>query len=197
MLFLRIRNGIVSIFMSAKPIILPFKGILPKIHPNALVMPGAVVIGDVEIGEHSNIWPGCVIRGDINYIRIGKRTNIQDGTIIHVTRPDLALPGQEGMTLIGDDVTVGHQVVLHACMLENGSFVGMGATVIDGAIVKSGAMVAAGAMVTYKKVVPEGEIWAGNPAKFLREMKPSEKEYILKSAQNYVNDAQEYLKDMK
>jgi len=179
-----------------KPIILPYKGIYPKIHEKALVMPGAVIIGDVEIGEDSNIWPGCVIRGDINYIRIGKRTNIQDGTIIHVTRIDLAQAG-EGMTVIGDDVTVGHQAVLHACTLENASFVGMGATVIDGVIVKTGGMVAAGAMVPYRKTIPAGQIWAGNPAKFLREMKQSEKDYILQSAQNYVGDARQYMKDLQ
>jgi carbonic anhydrase/acetyltransferase-like protein (isoleucine patch superfamily) len=177
-----------------KPIILPYKGIAPKIHPTALIMPGAVVIGDVEIGEFSNIWPGCVIRGDINHIRIGKRTNIQDGTVIHVTRHDLATAG-EGHTTIGDDVTVGHQAVLHACTLENASFVGMGATVIDGVVVQTGAMVAAGAMVPYRKVIPTGQIWAGNPAKFLRDMKQSEKDYILQSAQNYVNDAQNYLEE--
>ncbi len=181
--------------MTPKAIVMPFNGIYPKIHSTALIMPGAVVIGDVEIGEYSNIWPGVVVRGDINYIRIGKRTNIQDGTIIHVTRKDLA-PAGGGMTIIGDDVTVGHQAVLHACTLENASFVGMGATVIDGVIVQSGAMVAAGAMVTYRKIVPTGEIWAGNPAKFLREMKQSEKDYILQSAQNYVNDASVYLREM-
>lgn len=179
-----------------KPIILPYKGIFPKIHSSALIMPGAVVIGDVEIGEYTNIWPGVVIRGDINHIRIGKRTNIQDGTIIHVTRHDLAAAG-EGHTTIGDNVTIGHQAVLHACTLEDASFVGMGATVIDGVIVKSGGMVAAGAMVPYRKVIPAGEIWAGNPAKFLREMKQSEKDYILQSAQNYVNDAMDYIKDLK
>ena len=180
--------------MYAKPIILPYQGMMPKIHPTALIMPGAVVIGDVEIGEYSNIWPGCVIRGDINYIRIGKRTNIQDGAVIHVTRRDLA-PTGKGMTVIGDNVTVGHQAVLHACTLEDASFVGMGAVVIDGATVKTGGMVAAGAMLTYGKIVPEGEIWAGNPAKLFREMKQSEREYILKSAQNYVDDAQIYMKE--
>lgn len=182
--------------MMPKPIILPYQGISPKIHPSALIMPGAVIIGDVEIGEDSNIWPGCVIRGDINHIRIGKRTNIQDGTVIHVTRHDLAAAG-EGHTTIGDDVTVGHQAVLHACTLENASFVGMGATVIDGVVVQSGAMVAAGAMVPYRKIILTGQIWAGNPAKFLREMKQSEKDYILQSAQNYVNDAKEYKKQFK
>ena len=179
-----------------KPIILSYKGISPKIHPTALIMPGAVVIGDEEIGEDTNVWPGVVIRGDINHIRIGKRTNIQDGTIIHVTRHDLAAAG-EGHTTIGDDVTIGHQAVLHACTLENASFVGMGATVIDGVTLKTGAMVAAGAMVTYNKTIPSGEIWAGNPAKFLRAMKQSEKEYILQSAQNYVNEAKNYIKEWR
>lgn len=174
-----------------KPIILPYKGIFPKIHPTACIMPGAVVIGDVEIGEYSSIWPGVVVRGDVNYIRIGKRTNIQDGSVVHVTRPQIA--GESGMTIIGDNITIGHKVMLHACTLEDACFVGMSACIIDGATVKTGGMVAAGAVVTYKKVVPAGEIWAGNPAKVLREMKQSEKDFILQSAQNYVNDAADYL----
>lgn len=179
-----------------QPIILPYKGIHPKIHESALIMPGAVIIGDVEIGEESNIWPGVVIRGDINTIRIGKRTNIQDGTVVHVTRPESAGVGR-GMTVIGDDITIGHQAILHACTLENGCFVGMGASVIDGAIVKSGGMVAAGAMLTYRKIVPSGEIWAGNPAKFFRNMTDAEKKYIPESAQNYVNDAKEYIRSFR
>ncbi|MCB0272654.1 MAG: gamma carbonic anhydrase family protein [Bdellovibrionales bacterium] len=178
-----------------KPIILPFEGKTPKIHPSALIMPGAVVIGDVEIGEGSNIWPGVVIRGDINYIRIGKRTNIQDGTVVHVTRPAFS-KNQKGMTLIGDDITIGHKALLHACTLEDGSFVGMGAIVIDGATVQTGAMVAAGALVTYNKVIPTGEIWAGNPATFLRKMKEEEKAYIPKSAQHYVEDAKMYINQL-
>jgi len=174
-----------------KPIILPYKGIFPKIHPTALIMPGATVIGDVEIGEYSSVWPGCVIRGDVNYIRIGKRTNIQDGTVIHVTRPQIA--GESGMTIIGDNITIGHKVMLHACTLESACFVGMSACIIDSAVVRTGGMVAAGAVVTYRKIVPAGEIWAGNPAKLLREMKQSEKDFIMQSAQNYVNDASDYL----
>jgi carbonic anhydrase/acetyltransferase-like protein (isoleucine patch superfamily) len=176
-----------------KPIILPYKGIMPKIHPTALIMPGATVIGDVEIGEYSSIWPGVVIRGDVNYIRIGKRTNIQDGSVVHVTRPQIA--GEGGMTIIGDNITIGHKVMLHACTLESECFVGMSSTIIDGATVKTGAWVAAGAVVTYHKVIPAGEIWAGNPAKLLREMKQSEKDFILQSAQNYVNDAADYKAD--
>jgi carbonic anhydrase/acetyltransferase-like protein (isoleucine patch superfamily) len=97
------------------------------------------------------------------------------------------------MTIIGDNITIGHKVMLHACTLENECFIGMGSIIIDGAIVKTGGMVAAGAVVTYKKVIPAGEIWAGNPAKLLREMKQSEKDFILQSAQNYVNDANDYL----
>lgn len=174
-----------------KPIILPYKGIYPKIHPTALIMPGATVIGDVEIGEYSSIWPGVVVRGDVNYIRIGKRTNIQDGTVIHVTRPQIA--GENGMTIIGDNITIGHKCMLHACTLESECFIGMGSTIIDGATVKTGGMVAAGAVVTYRKEVPAGQIWAGNPAKFMREMKQAEKDFILQSAQNYVNDANDYL----
>ncbi len=176
--------------------ILPYKNIYPKIHPSVYIGAGAVIIGDVEIGEDSSIWPNCVIRGDVNYIRIGKRTNIQDGTIIHVSRPSVAAntAGQgSGMTIIGDNVTIGHKSMLHACTLENESFVGMSATIMDGAIVRTGGMVAGGAVVTYKKEIPAGQIWAGNPAKFIREMKQQEKDFILISAQNYVNDAREYI----
>ncbi len=174
-----------------KATILPYKGIVPKIHPTAFIAPGATIIGDVEIGEESSVWPGVVIRGDVNYIRIGKRTNIQDGTIIHVTRP--AIAGESGFTVIGDDITVGHAAILHACTLENACFVGMGASIIDGAVVKTGGMVAAGAMVTYRKVINANEIWAGNPAKLLREMKQVEKDFILQSAENYVRDSRDYL----
>lgn len=176
-----------------KPIILDFQGKSPQIDPTALVMPGAVVIGDVTIGANSSIWPGVIIRGDINHIRIGARTNIQDGTVIHVTRKEMSI-NKQGMTIIGDDVTIGHQALLHACTLEDESFVGMGAKVIDGAVVSKGGMIAAGGLLTYNKTVPGGEIWAGNPARLFREMTPKEKEYILISAQHYVEDAKAYLK---
>ncbi len=179
----------------SEPIILPFKNIHPKIHPTAFIAPGAVIIGDVEIGEDSSIWPGCVIRGDVNYIRIGKRTNIQDGTVIHVTRPSVVVntSGQGGMTIIGDNITVGHKCMLHACTLEDECFVGMSSTVMDGAIVKKGGMVAGAAVITYRKEIPAGQIWAGNPAKFLRDMKQEEKDFILRSSDNYVNDSRDYL----
>ncbi len=174
------------------PIIMPYKGeyapngIFPKISAKAFIAPGAVVIGDVEIGEDSGIWFGVVVRGDVNYIRIGSRTNIQDVTIVHVTR-------KTGPTIIGNNVTVGHAAVLHACTLEDGCFIGMGATVMDGVVVESGAQVAAGALVTPGKRVPKGQIWAGNPAKYFRDLNEKEQAFIPISAENYVKHAREYL----
>lgn len=136
-------------------VILPFKNILPRIAAGVFVAPTAAVIGDVEIGEDSSIWFGCTVRGDVNNVVIGKRTNIQDGTVIHVSN---SLQG----TYIGDDVTVGHMALLHACTIEDGAFVGMKACVMDGAVVEAGAMVAAGALVTPGKRVPKGQLWAGS-----------------------------------
>lgn len=171
--------------MTHTPITLPYKGIMPTIHPDAFIAPGAVVIGDVHIGAFSNIWFGCVIRGDVNSIRIGERTNIQDGTVVHVTRGT-------GPTTIGSNITIGHNVLLHACTLMDECFVGMHATVMDGAVVERGAMVAAGSLVTYNKRIATGELWAGNPAKLMRPMKPEETAFIPVSAQNYVDLAAEY-----
>ena len=167
------------------PIILPYKGILPTIHPSAFIAPGAVIIGDVHIGAETNVWFGVVIRGDVAPIRIGARTNIQDGTIIHVTR-------KVGPTTIGSGITIGHKALLHACTLQDDCFIGMGATVMDFAVVESGAFIAAGAQVTPKKVVKAGEMWMGNPAKFARPVNADESAFIPVSAQNYVELAAEY-----
>ena len=166
-------------------IILPYKGMMPTIHPEAFIAPGAVVIGDVHVGKDANIWFGCVVRGDVNYIRIGERTNIQDGTIVHVTR-------KTAPTVIGADVTIGHQAVIHGCTLENESFVGMGACVIDGAVVETHGFVAAGAMLAPNKRVASGAMWAGNPARFFRELTDKEHAYFLESAAHYVDLAREY-----
>lgn len=174
--------------MSTKgAIIMPYKGITPTIHPEAFVAAGAVVIGDVHIGKDTNIWFGCVIRGDVNTIRIGERTNIQDGTIVHVTR-------ETGPTKIGSGVTIGHQATIHACTLEDDSFVGMGATVIDGVVVETHGFVAAGAMVPPNKRIPTGQMWTGNPAKYFRDLTEKEHEYFAYSAQHYVDLANDYKK---
>ena len=159
--------------------ILPYKGIVPKINDSAFIAPTASVIGDVEIGADSQIWYGCTVRGDVNDITIGARTNIQDGSVIHVTH------GFSG-THIGDDVTVGHNAILHACTVHDKGFVGMQACVMDGAVVESYGMVAAGALVPPGKVVKSGELWVGRPAKAVRELSDDERKYIDWSAPHYV-----------
>jgi carbonic anhydrase/acetyltransferase-like protein (isoleucine patch superfamily) len=170
-------------------IILPYKGILPKIADGVFIAQNAVVTGDVEIGAGSGIWYGCVLRGDVHQIRIGERTNIQDNTVIHVTRNKFG-------TYIGSGVTVGHGAILHACTLGDNSFVGMGATVMDGAVVEEGAMVAAGALVTPGKVVKAGQLWGGSPAKFLRPLSEAELAFFPVSAENYAVLAAEYLAEV-
>lgn len=159
--------------------ILPYNGKTPKIAESAFIAPGAVIIGDVEIGEETNIWYNVVIRGDVNTVRIGKRTNIQDGTVCHVTY-------KTGPLSIGDEVTIGHNAIIHACTLENRSFVGMGATVMDGAVVQTEAMLAAGALLSPKKQVSTHELWSGVPAKLMRAMTEDEVSYMPWSAEHYV-----------
>ena len=167
-------------------LILPYKGVVPQIAKDAFIAQTAVVTGNVVIGAQSGVWYGCVLRGDVHEIRVGERSNIQDGTIVHCTR------GKYGC-YIGSDVTIGHGAILHACTLQDGCFVGMGATVMDGAVVESGAMVAAGALVTPGKVVKKGELWGGSPAKFLRPLSEAELAFFPVSAANYVELAQDYL----
>lgn len=173
-------------------IILPYRGeyapngVSPQISAKAFIAPGASVIGNVEIGEDSGIWFSCVVRGDVNYVRIGSRTNVQDGTVIHVTR-------HTGPTIIGSNITIGHSALLHACTLEDGCFIGMRATLMDGVVVESGAQVAAGALVTPNKRVPKGQLWAGSPAKYFRDLTEEEQRFIPISAENYVKHAREYL----
>lgn len=166
-------------------IILPFKGTFPTIADEAFVAPGAVVTGDTVIGKGSNIWFNVSMRGDVHYIRVGENTNIQDNSVCHVTTKKFPLN-------IGSRVTVGHNAILHGCTLEDESFVGMGATVMDGAVVESGAMVAAGALVTPGKTVKSGELWAGSPAKFMRLVNDEERAYLKWSAGHYRDLGNEY-----
>jgi len=174
--------------MANQSIILPYKGMNPQIAEDAFVAPSVAITGDTHIGEGTNIWFQCTVRGDVNHIRIGKFTNIQDNSVCHVTTKKFPLH-------IGSYVTVGHHAVLHGCTIEDHAFVGMSATVMDGAVVESGAMVAAGSLVTPGKVVKSGELWAGSPAKFMRNVTQEEKDYISWSSQHYYELGQSYKND--
>ncbi|WP_305096760.1 gamma carbonic anhydrase family protein [Croceibacterium aestuarii] len=176
--------------MSGRLTILPFDGKTPRIHASAFVAPGARIIGDVEIGPEASIWYNCVLRGDINSIVIGARSNLQDGTIVHVEGPR---PGAEGLpTVIGDDVLVGHMAILHGCVVEDRAFVGMGAIVMDASRLGSGAMLAAGAMLTPGKAIPAAQLWAGRPAVFRRELRHEELAGMAKQTQHYVDNARRH-----
>ncbi|MDR3450010.1 MAG: gamma carbonic anhydrase family protein [Alphaproteobacteria bacterium] len=186
-----------------EPLILPYRGVWPKIHHTAFIAPGAVVIGDVEIGAESSVWFGCVVRGDVNKIRIGSRTNIQDGTVIHVAsgeQPVSAtskIPKDGYPTMIGDDVTVGHMALLHACTVESRGFVGMKSIVMDGSKICSEGMLATGGLLTPGKVIGTGELWAGSPAKFWRALTADDiAQFDLRTGQ-YARLAADYLKEQK
>ncbi|QAY75451.1 gamma carbonic anhydrase family protein [Sphingosinicella sp. BN140058] len=153
--------------------LIPFAGHAPRIDPNAFVAPGARLIGDIEIGADASIWYNCVLRGDVNRIRIGARTNIQDGSVVHVDSPKPgAWPGHP--TIIGADVLIGHLAMVHGCILHDRAFVGLGAIVMDGCEIESGGMLAAGAMLTPGKIIRSGQLWAGRPAKYVRDLTEAE-----------------------
>jgi carbonic anhydrase/acetyltransferase-like protein (isoleucine patch superfamily) len=147
--------------------ILPFGGKRPLIDPTAFVAPGARIIGDVRLGTESSVWYNCVVRGDIGSIHIGARTNIQDGTVIHVT-------GGIWDTEIGDDVLIGHLAMIHGCKLHDRAFVGLGSIVMDGCEIEPTGMLAAGAMLTPGKRIAAGQMWAGRPAKYVRDLSQEE-----------------------
>ena len=161
-----------------------FEQYTPQIHPTAYVDEAALVIGDVEIGQDSSIWPMSVVRGDIQSIRIGARTSIQDGTIIHVTHDSRFCPGGQP-TVIGNSVTVGHKVILHACTIEDFCLIGMGAIVMDKAVVQSRVTIGAGSVVPPGKVLESGFLYVGSPIRQVRPLTERELEFLEYSAQNY------------
>ena len=149
--------------------ILPFHGKVPRIHDSAFIAPGVRIIGDVEIGPDASVWYNCVLRGDVNRIVIGARSNIQDGTVIHCDGPDAHMP--DGFpAIIGDDVLVGHMAMLHGCTLRDRAFVGLSATVMNGAVIESDGMLAAGAILSPGKVLGARHLWMGRPAKYARDL---------------------------
>lgn len=165
--------------------VLPYRGIWPRVHSRAFVASTATIIGDTEVGADSGIWFGCVVRGDVNEIRIGARTNVQDLTMIHS-----AELGQG--CYLGDDITVGHSAVLHACKVEDGALIGIQSCVMDDCIVENGAMLAAGALLPPGKIVPANEVWAGRPAKKLRDICQADLDFFKINRERYLRLAEEY-----
>ena len=160
------------------PDIRSYRGKWPQIAASAYVDPAAVVIGDVTVGEHASIWPMCVVRGDVHYIRIGARTNIQDGSVLHVMRDQYPL-------VLGDDITVGHCVMLHGCTIEGRALIGMRATILNGAVIGKNCIIAAGTLITERTVIPAGSIVMGSPGKVKRELNEKEVASIEDYAQRY------------
>lgn len=164
--------------MSNEDKIIKYLELIPEIDDSVFLAPGVKIIGDVKIGAGSSIWYNTVVRGDVNYITIGKNTNVQDLSMLHVTAEIFPL-------VIGDEVTIGHSVTLHGCVLQDRTFIGMGATILDGAIIESDSMVAAGAVVRQNFTVPSGKLVAGVPAKVIRDLTDQEIKNIPESAERY------------
>jgi carbonic anhydrase/acetyltransferase-like protein (isoleucine patch superfamily) len=157
-----------------------FQNLHPKIHESAFVAENAIVIGDVEIGEQSSVWFGSIVRGDVNYIRIGKRTNIQDGSIIHVS-------SKTHPTIVEDEVTLGHRVTLHSCHIETGCLIGIGAIILDGVRVGRDSLIAAGSLVTPNTQISPRSLVMGSPARVKRELTDDEIYNQARFWQNYTN----------
>lgn len=170
----------------------PFKDKLPKLADSSYVDSMAVITGDIELAENVSIWPFVVARGDVNYIRIGKNSNVQDGSVLHVSRKSAVNP--DGYPLIiGEDVSVGHKCTLHGCVIGNRVLVGIGAIILDGAIVEDDVFIAAGTLVPPRKKLESGYLYMGNPAKKARPLKDSERSYLNKTASKYVELKNDYL----
>lgn len=169
-----------------------FKNYTPSIGEKTWIAPSADVIGEVECGEDCSIWFGCVVRGDVHYIKIGNRTNIQDLSMIHVTHYKKENRSDGNPTIIGDDVTVGHRVMLHGCTIEDACLIGMSATILDGAVIGKESIVGAGALVTKGKVFPPRSLIMGSPAKVVRELSDEEVKELYASASRYVKFKEDY-----
>ena len=170
-----------------------YQGMSPCIDKNVFVAPSADIIGEVSIGSGSSIWFGCVLRGDVNSISIGKNTNVQDLSMVHVTHYTRDDRSDGFPTIIGDNVTVGHRVMLHGCVIEDACLIGMSATILDGAVIGKESIVGASSLVTKNKIFPPRSLIMGNPAKLIRELSEEEVASLYKSASNYVKFMTSYL----
>jgi len=171
--------------------IAPHHGVLPQLAQGAWVHPCATIIGEVLLGRDSSVWPGAVIRGDVNRITIGEASNIQDGSVLHVSHKTPANP-VGGPLVIGDRVTVGHTVILHACTIEDECLIGMGSIILDGAVVRKHVLLGAGSLVPEGRVLESGYLYLGRPAKAVRPLSEDEMAYFAYSAGHYVNLARSY-----
>ncbi|MDO8453831.1 MAG: gamma carbonic anhydrase family protein [Sulfurimonas sp.] len=169
-----------------------FKESLPQLGSNSWVAASADIIGDVTCGADCSIWFGCVVRGDVHYIKIGSRVNIQDLSMVHVTHYKKADKSDGNPTIIGDDVTIGHRVMLHGCTIEDACLIGMSATILDGAVIGKESIVGAGALVTKGKIFPPRSLIMGSPAKVVRELSDEEVKELYASAHRYVEFKKEY-----
>jgi carbonic anhydrase/acetyltransferase-like protein (isoleucine patch superfamily) len=168
-----------------------FQSMTPELSADVWIDEHALVIGDVQIGRHSSVWPFAVVRGDVHKIRIGERTNIQDNSVLHVSHDSRFLPGGSPL-VIGDRVTVGHRVVLHGCEIGHSSLIGMGCLILDGAVVESRVMLGAGSLVPAGKRLEGGYLWLGSPARRVRPLTEDELEYLDYSAEHYVKLARRH-----
>ena len=164
--------------MTRTPDIRPYKGKFPQIAASAYIDPASTVIGDVVIGEESSVWPMCVVRGDVHYIRIGRRTNIQDGCVLHVMKDQYPL-------VLEDEVTVGHSVTLHGCTIHSHVLIGMGCIILNGAVVGANSIIAAGTLITERTVIPAGSLVMGSPGKVKRGLTDADCESISRYAERY------------
>lgn len=173
-----------------------FRGQRPKLGERVLIDPSAVVLGDVELGDDVSVWPQASVRGDMHRIRVGARTSIQDGCVLHITHAGPYNPDGWPL-LIGEDVTIGHNATLHGCTVGNRVLVGMGATVMDGAVVEDEVVIAAGALVTPGKQLRSGYLYAGSPAREVRPLSDGERDYFCYSASNYVQLKEQHLAELE
>jgi carbonic anhydrase/acetyltransferase-like protein (isoleucine patch superfamily) len=164
--------------LNRSPDIRPYRGKYPQIAASAYIDPAAVILGDVVIGEESSVWPGTVVRGDVHFVRIGNRTNIQDGCVLHVMKDQYPL-------ILGDEVTVGHSVTLHGCTIESRVLIGMGCIVLNGAVIGSGSILAAGTLITERTIIPSGSLVIGSPGKVKRPLSQEDLDSIGKYAERY------------
>lgn len=163
-----------------------YRGRAPQVAASAYIDEAAILIGDIRIGEHSSVWPGVVIRGDVHYIRVGARTNIQDGSVLHVMRDEHPL-------VLGDNVTIGHGVILHGCTIESRCLIGMGSIILNGAKIGAGSIVAAGTLVTEGAIVPPGSLFMGHPGRIGRVLTDADQKSIDDYASRYVSYKDSYM----